>query len=137
MKKLCLGLLLGLSSFLWAQKADIQVKIKGVETDKGKVLIALFNDDKEFPKGEVYRKVEVIAQKNGLTYTFKGVDKGIYAVAVLHDENNNGKMDIGMFGPKEAYGFSNNARGILSPPSFDKASFILNGKDKSIDLHVK
>ena len=137
MKKLCLGLLLGISCSLLGQKTDIQIKIKGIKTKEGKLLIGLYNSDKEFPKGKVYRKVEVTPEKNTLIYTFKDVDKGKYAVAVLHDENNNGKMDIGMLGPKEAYGFSNDARGVLSPPSFDKASFIVDGKEKNIELYVK
>ncbi|MBV7440286.1 DUF2141 domain-containing protein [Weeksellaceae bacterium TAE3-ERU29] len=136
MKKIGLGILLGISSFGWAQKADIQIKIKDIKTEKGKLVIGLYDNEKDFPKGKAYQKVEVTPQKSTLIYTFKGVEKGKYAIAVLHDENNNGKMDIGMFGPKEPYGFSNNARGVLSAPSFEKASFIVNGKDKSIVLNL-
>jgi uncharacterized protein (DUF2141 family) len=46
-------------------------------------------------------------------------------VAVLHDENNDHKMNLSVFGlPKEGYAFSNNAMGLAGPPSFQKASFL-------------
>ena len=38
------------------------------------------------------------------------------------------KMDFGIFGPKEAYGFSRGARGTLSAPSFDDCAFDFDGK---------
>ena len=75
MKRLFIGLLLGSSCSLWAQKADVQITIKGIKTEEGKLLIGLYNSDKEFPKGKAYRKVEVIPNKNTLTYTFKDVEK--------------------------------------------------------------
>jgi uncharacterized protein (DUF2141 family) len=45
-----------------------------------------------------------------------------YALAIYHDLNENGKMDAGIFGiPTEKYGFSNNAKGHMGPPSYHKS----------------
>jgi uncharacterized protein (DUF2141 family) len=40
------------------------------------------------------------------------IKPGKYAIAVIHDENCNGKLDTNMFGiPKEGYGFFQWCRG--------------------------
>ena len=61
---------------------------------------------------------------------------GQYAVGIFHDLNLNNKMDNNFLGlPKEQYGFSNNARALFGPPSFEEAAFELRGVTKqSIDL---
>ena len=61
---------------------------------------------------------------------------GQYAVGIFHDVNLNNKMDNNFLGlPKEQFGFSNNARALFGPPSFEEAAFELRGVTKqSIDL---
>ena len=61
---------------------------------------------------------------------------GQYAVGIFHDVNLNNKMDNNFLGlPKEQYGFSNNARALFGPPSYEDAAFELKGDTKqSIDL---
>ena len=55
---------------------------------------------------------------------FEDIPPGRYALAVIHDENMNGKLDANWLGvPKEGYGFSNDAKGLMGAPSFDAASF--------------
>jgi uncharacterized protein (DUF2141 family) len=40
------------------------------------------------------------------SFEFSDIKPGKYAIAVIHDENCNGKLDTNMFGiPKEGYGF--------------------------------
>jgi len=58
--------------------------------------------------------------------------------AVVHDENMDGKLDTNWVGiPTEGYGFSNDAKATLGPPSFSAASFLYNGEDMkmTISLH--
>ncbi len=46
-------------------------------------------------------------------------------MAVIHDENMNGKLDTNwMSSPKEGFGFSNNAAALLSAPSFPAVSLV-------------
>ena len=57
-----------------------------------------------------------------------GVPDGEYAIAAVLDTNANNKMDKNFIGiPKEQYGFSNNAMGRMSAPSFDQAKFSVEG----------
>jgi uncharacterized protein (DUF2141 family) len=56
------------------------------------------------------------------TMTFH-VPPGRYAVAVLHDENSNHKLDRNFLHiPKEGFGFANNPHVGLSPPKWDDAA---------------
>ena len=50
--------------------------------------------------------------------------EGLYALAVFHDLNGNDKLDKSFIGkPVEPYGFSNDARHLMGPPSIREAAF--------------
>jgi len=58
---------------------------------------------------------------------------GKYVVQYFHDENKNGKLDLGLFGiPKESYGNSKNVLGFMGPPKFKDMIF-----DLSRDIKLK
>jgi uncharacterized protein (DUF2141 family) len=62
---------------------------------------------------------------------------GRYAIAALHDENSNHKLDKNMMGwPKEGFGFSNNPKVNLSAPSFDKAAMQVTCPITEITIHL-
>jgi len=98
-------------------------------------LIALYNSDATFMKKHVASRT-VKASGNDVTVVFENLKPGHYAVSTFHDENDNEKLDTNFFGiPKELYGFSNNAKGSLGPPSFDKARVKIEADKKlTIDL---
>ena len=65
------------------------------------------------------------------------VENGNYAVKIYIDKNSNQKFDTNFFGfPTEQFGFSNDVIGIIGPPSFEKASFLVNN-NKSIEIKMK
>lgn len=68
----------------------------------------------------------VVPASGKVEIRFTGVKPGQYAIALLHDENNNGKADraMGMM-PKEGYGFSRDAPVKMAPPKFTDAVFAL------------
>ena len=55
------------------------------------------------------------------TLVFSGLPSGTYALALIHDENGNGKLDTMMGIPREGFGFSNNPAIRFGPPSFKSA----------------
>ena len=66
------------------------------------------------------------------------VRAGIYAIAVFQDLNEDGILNKGAFGvPTEPYGFSNNVRGKLGPPSFDAASFDVSSESEQVDIDLR
>ena len=63
---------------------------------------------------------------------------GIYGIAFLDDENENGEMDYSFFIPQEGFGFSNYIHSGLQRPDFDEFKFIVSkNKSTSINLVVK
>ena len=82
-------------------------------------------------------KLTIINKK--ATISLVGLASGNYAIAILHDENDDGKMNTNFLGlPKEGYGFSNNVMGTFGPPTFSKASFQYNANQiKSIVINTK
>lgn len=62
---------------------------------------------------------------------------GLYAVALFHDENANGRLDKFAGVPREGLGFSNNPRIRFGPPSFAQARLAISGSDVSIPVRVR
>ena len=57
--------------------------------------------------------------------TIYDLDESYYAIAIYHDKNSNDEFDTFLSIPKEKFGFSNDAKVFLGPPSFSEASFFL------------
>ncbi|HMG94433.1 MAG TPA: DUF2141 domain-containing protein [Chryseolinea sp.] len=118
---------------------NLEVKIDNIKNDKGDILIGLYTDGTNFPRKTTDGRI-VKASKDGVIVAFHDLKPGPYAISVLHDENSNKDMDQSKIGiPTEGYGFSNNARGSLGPPSFDKAKFELQpgAKDTLISIDLR
>jgi len=110
---------------------EIRVTVKGLRNDKGRVGCSLFNGVEGFPRDreKEFREMWVPIHNGSAVCGFIGLPAGIYAVSVLHDENSDGKMDFNWFGmPSKGYGFSNDAKAMLLPPSFHAASFEYDGR---------
>lgn len=106
--------------------SSIVIELSDVKNSKGHVLVSLFNASKGWPDEPdfTFKKLRIPAKQGIMQLRFEGVPQGTYALAVIHDENDNLKLDTGMFGiPKEGFCFSNNAMGTFGPPSFESASF--------------
>ena len=120
------------------QVATLTVRLDGFKHEQGTAMVALTN-----AQGFLASRGAVRAQsttiRDGLAIcVFKDVPYGKYAVQAYHDENNNKKLDTGLFGiPREPYGFSNDARGSFGPPKYEEAEFSLAAPMVTINIHVK
>jgi uncharacterized protein (DUF2141 family) len=117
----------------------LRVRITNLRSDTGNVAVALYNSADGFPEdsNKVFRAAIGDARDGESTVTFSSIPFGTYAIAVLHDENRNGRMDKGLFGiPKEGYGFSNDAMGFMGPPGFDKAGFSCGNDTVSVTIRI-
>ena len=129
-------LILFISTMLFS--ANINIEVSGIQNSEGALFVGLFNSAENFPKKEfAYQSVAVHVNSNILKYQFENIPNGIYSIAIFHDTNSNGILDKNFVGmPTESYGFSNNARGLFGPPSFDEAKFELI-KNTNIKVEVK
>ena len=115
----------------------IAVSMVGFRNQKGFMRISLFGSKRGYP-GDHRRAVRTGSgsiRDGTATFSFTGVPHGTYAIAVLHDENGNGKMDTNAIGiPKEGGGASNDAKARFGPPRFDEAKFVL--RDPLLNLRI-
>ena len=125
---------------VFAGTGKLKIEIIGIRSTKGKVLVNLFSTAKGFPTDPkyAYRTAELEIKEGGKAYVeFADLPYGDYAVAVLHDENDNKKMDYNFLGmPKEGYCFSNNYRPTFKNPSFRQAGFFLERPLKTLQLEM-
>jgi uncharacterized protein (DUF2141 family) len=119
--------------------STLTIKIKGIRNAKGKISVVLYGDSKGFPldpsSAFAVRRVDIEPQTLTATIVFDKLPQGVYAVAVMHDENMVGKMEFDSQGiPLEGYGISNNPNTSEGPPTFDDAKFAVNQPDAAIDV---
>ena len=119
----------------------ITVQVNGFSSDDGKARLLLFSSaEKEFypqDKDKCLRKHIVSIKNNKVLFTFDNLPYGDYAVSVHHDEDNNGKVNTNILGiPNEGLGASNDAKGFIGPPSFEKAKVSLNKEQINITINL-
>lgn len=107
----------------------LNLKILGIKSNKGKIMIGIFKNDGGFPTiGKQYKGYELEINNYRASTTIHGLEKGTYAIGVCHDLNSNGKLDKNFLGiPTEPYGFSKNVPVYLSSPDFEDVSFYYDG----------
>ncbi len=128
MKKLIV-LILSLSFTYLSAQNKITVKVKNLSPISGELYVGLYNSDSTFLKKE-YKSIKVEVESNTAIVVFDSIPNGTYAISTFHDANSNQKFDTYIFGiPKEGYSFSNNARGMFGPASYEDASFEVVNKD--------
>ena len=104
------------------EQNDLVVIVQGLKNDDGSVMVGLFDNDDDFLERPVTGKVASIVSGTA-EVVFGNLKPGKYGISVIHDENDNGKLDSNSIGiPKEGFAFGNNAMGMFGPPSFRKAS---------------
>ncbi len=139
---LCIVLMLVIpAAFAQSSCPGIHVKILNIRNSAGTVDCALFESPIGFPIEFLHSATNVMVikvRKAQARCDFEDIPPGTYAIAVIHDENMNGKLDTNWLGiPTEGYGFSNDVKALLGPPSFSAASFSYDGQnlDLTISLH--
>lgn len=101
----------------------LTLKVEGIESVKGNLLVGIYNSEESFMKKPVFGfRVEVT--NTTMSIPCQGLPAGTYAISLFQDENGNGILDTGSFGrPTEKFGFSNNAEGVMGAPAYKKCRF--------------
>ena len=122
---------------LHAQNYDISVTIQNIKEIKGHIQIGLYNNPEEFPKvGKEYKRFYFKVDSHRMTYRIPNLNKGKYAIATYHDINSDKECNTNFFGyPTEDFGFSNNVKIFIAPPSFNSALIELDS-NTSIEIEI-
>ena len=126
-----------------ANADELTVRVDNIK-EAGEIHIAIYDsaDAFEADRGEkggaapgITQGTIEMVEPGSVTYRYE-LPPGTYAIGIFHDANLNNRLDNYFFGvPREQYGFSNNARGFMGPPSFEDAAFLVEGKTEiSISL---
>ena len=122
-----------------AGSCTLIVHVSGVRNQKGVVGATLFTSPDGWPENNDNAYVHGPFPISGstATVTFEHLPPGRYAVAVLHDENRNKKLDRNFLGiPKEGFGFANNPHVGLSAPKWEQAAIDVGCPVTEISVHM-
>jgi uncharacterized protein (DUF2141 family) len=121
------------------KQGKLVVQFTGMTSNKGNVIIALCNSGTNYEnhKSPFIGKTIPIDNNNAVI-VFEDLPEGEYAIKAFHDEDANDDLNTNLLGiPVEDYGFSNNARGMFGPPSWEDAKFRFNDETKVIEIVIK
>ena len=124
-----------------ASSGQVEVTVSKFRNQQGTLVCQIFEQPSAFPSNHDGARASVFLPITGSSGTclFKDLPRGIYAIAVLHDENNNKKVDSNFLGvPIEGYGVSNNKTYALSAPKWDESSFaLMDGERKILSINLR
>ncbi|QZH76640.1 MAG: DUF2141 domain-containing protein [Erythrobacter sp.] len=104
---------------------QVTIEVTNLRNHDGTVRACMTRDAARFPRCQDSTQGYRVALPAGeaTVLRFNDVAPGTYAIALLHDENGNGRADraLGMM-PREGFGFSRDAAVRMGPPSFDEAA---------------
>lgn len=119
----------------------IHVTILDIRNNTGAVACALFESAEGFPTEFMHSATNIMVIKvraRQARCDFEDIAPGTYALAVIHDENMNGKLDTNWIGiPTEGYGFSNDVTAALGAPSFAAARFPYDGRNLNLTISLR
>ena len=108
-----------------AQAGEVEVQIQGLRNARGLVRLCLTRNPAHFPAcdGDPAAVKRSVPAGQAASIRLGDVAPGVYALAVIHDQNGNGRLDTFMGAPREGFGFSRNPPIRMGPPRFDETRF--------------
>jgi uncharacterized protein (DUF2141 family) len=115
------------------------IHVTGFRNSKGVLGAELFTSSNGWPEDykKSFRHEHFPIDGDHATARFDHIPAGRYGVVVLHDENQNMKLDRNFMGiPTEGFGFANNPRVFLSAPPIEKATIPVTCPETTTDIHL-
>ena len=118
--------------------SELAVDVSHMRSAKGMVRVCLTADPTNFPA--------CVDDAQALTrsipagdhrVSFEALPRGTYALAVIHDENGNAKLDTFAGIPREGFGFSRNPAIGFGPPSFAAARFTVEANAETQQVRMR
>lgn len=119
---------------------SVIARVDGLRSVKGVVRACLTRQPSAFPdcrRDPLARRITFPATAQARAIRFDGLAPGRYAIALLHDENGNGRADMALMLPREGFGFSRNPGVRLGPPRFARAAFGVADEPVTQTIHMR
>jgi uncharacterized protein (DUF2141 family) len=118
----------------------LTVEVGGLRNLKGQICINVFSSSKGFPTqgaNAVQQRCTKVTERQ-VTVQFERIPAGTYAIAVLHDANDDGQANRNPLGiPTEGFGFSQNPRILTGPPKFGEAAVLVAGRNTEVRIQLQ
>ena len=103
------------------------VSISGLRNNRGAVRVCLTQRADLYLKcdKDPKRIAKSLPASGASKLEFGDLDPGTYVLALLHDENENEKLDTMLKIPKEGFGFSRNPAITMGPPKYEQVRFTI------------
>ncbi|QUT06006.1 DUF2141 domain-containing protein [Sphingobium phenoxybenzoativorans] len=117
----------------------LTVGVEGLRSPRGLLQICLTRLPDHFPDctGDPDKRHFSIPAAQAANMALGDLPPGGYAIAIIHDQNSNKKLDTFMGIPKEGVGFSENPPIRFGAPSFRAARFAVGGAAARQDIRMK
>jgi uncharacterized protein (DUF2141 family) len=120
----------------------LRIHVDGFRNIRGNLGTILFTSPNGWPedKGRAFRagRAPIDTATRTAIAIWPGLQPGDYAVAAIHDENSNARLDRNFLGvPKEGFGFANNPHVGLSAPPFRAAVVHVACPITDITIHLQ
>lgn len=121
-----------------SEPQPLMMALEGLRSAKGRVLVCVTRLPSHFPDctDDPDRRHFTVAAASERV-TLGTMTPGDYAIALIHDENGNGRLDTFAGIPREGVGFSRNPAIRFGAPSFQSARFAIAGAPVEQDIRLK
>ena len=116
----------------------VALGVQGLRSAKGNILICMTRLPRHFPdcKSDPDQRHMTVPAASG-AIALGPFAPGDYAIALIHDENGNGKLDTFVGIPREGVGFSRNPAIRFGAPSFRSAQFAVGRSPVQQEVKIK
>lgn len=121
-----------------APTASLEVEVTSLRSAKGVIQLCLTSDPRDFPDcRNGASAIKRTFPANSPRIRIDGLSPGTWAIAVIHDENGNSKLDTFAGIPREGFGFSRNPAIGFGPPRFARAGFAIGSDAAAQQVRIR
>lgn len=122
-----------------APAGRLEVGIEQLRSTDGLIQVCLTREADAFPDcvGDPEAVRRTVRADNPAGLRFANLPSGEYALALIHDENGNERLDRFVGIPNEGIGFSMNPRFTFGPPRFSAARFQVGGGRETQSVRMR
>lgn len=126
-----------LTAFKQPANSTLTVNTSNYNNDNGKAVLFLFRKDDKIPSSP-FKTVSTEIKNKKAVFEIPNLVFDDYAIIILHDENNNGKIDHSLGLPNEQLGYSNKWEiGFFTGmPTFSKLKFPFSATQKVQNISI-
>jgi len=122
---------------LMAALPVVTVQIINFPSTNGTVEVSLFDSPESFLVEPFLQRSGKVNESHSFETKFSALPPGEYAVVIVHDANDNGKLDSGFLDiGGESYAYSNGVKPWFGRPDFDEVKFTVDETDVVVEIDL-